>query len=86
MAMGVIPVYSDVVDAFKANLHFDGYAVAIAPELTVQQVAEQIINFEKKIPGITGEVLYGRYKELFDQFYNDSLYITRLSERIRTYS
>lgn len=82
MAMGVIPVYCDVVSAFRENLHFGDTAVCIPAEAGPDEAAAQILAFENQRQ-ITDEALYSRYKTLFDVFYNDGHYVAKLAEKIK---
>lgn len=84
MAMGVIPIYTDVVDAFKMHLNLKGYSIPLSPASSIHQNAEQIITFENKNI-INPLELFKIYQDVFNQFYNDSVYIFMLSEKIKKY-
>ncbi len=82
LALGVIPVFSDVVEAFKENLPFTGQgAIMINTALSLEQKVQQIVNFERHVK-VLPQSLYEEYTRLFNNYYNDEVYITALSKKI----
>lgn len=83
LALGVIPVVSNVIEAFKENLPFtDKAAVWINEGLSLAEKVQQIINFERGVQ-LLPETLYEEYAKLFEGYYNDEVYITALSKKIK---
>ena len=82
LALGVIPVFSNVIEAFKVHLPFSSKgAVKIDPVLSLKQKVQQIINFEQDVR-VLPEPLFQEYAKLSDNYYNDDIYITALSKKI----
>lgn len=83
LALGVIPVFSNVIEAFKAHLPFtDNGAIKINPDLSLEEKVQQIINFERGIQ-VLPQSLYEEYAKLSDNYYNDEVYITSLSKKLK---
>ena len=77
MANGMIPVYSDVVTAFREQLPLGPYAVRIRAGATVEAIAAQVISYERE-QAISPDGLYAHYLKIFSRFYNDDYYIELL--------
>ncbi|WP_121666118.1 glycosyltransferase family protein [Mesonia aquimarina] len=76
MASGVVPVYTDVIEAFSVFNSLN-YQVKINNS-TVTDIAEKIINFEKQ--AIDNEILYEEYKQVFENYYSKKKYIKNIKE------
>lgn len=75
LANGIIPVYTDVVGAFKQNLKGLKYAV---PLTTKGDGLSKIFELEKA--GVLANDVYMDYKNLFDSYYSREKYIKAISE------
>lgn len=75
LANGVIPVYSDVVRAFTDHIK-SRYSIIV--ENQAERDLEKIISFEKQT--IVNEMLLKDYLEIFNNYYNDQLYIDQIKE------
>lgn len=77
MANGLIPIYSDVVEAFKENIDLGVYGLKIQPEHSNHHVASSIIQYELgKV--IKPEELGACYQHIFFKFYRDEIYTLKL--------
>lgn len=76
MAAGLIPVYSEVVDAYKENLSGCEYTV---PFVDAADCVKQIKEIEQS--QIDVERLIGSFSRLFGRYWNRDTYLTELSKR-----
>lgn len=80
MASGVIPIYSDVIEAFS-NLGTLKYSIK-TKNIDTESVAKKIIEFEN-IP-IDNEDLYREYHKVFNTYYSKKTYINQIKEIFNT--
>lgn len=80
LASGIIPIYTDVVGAYKENLSTLKYAVPLSVD---NQGLEKLFQLEKMI--ISGDDVLADYKPVFDHYYNREKYVTELAKRIIRY-
>ena len=75
MAAGCIPIYSDVIDAFKDKL------APISYKIRYKGSAAQVIDSIKTLESrhISGAQVYAEYKRLFDDYYSRDKYVRELS-------
>lgn len=76
MAAGLIPVYSDVVDAYKENLSGCEYTVPFAD---INDCVRRIKDFERTQVDV--ERLIGSFSLIFDRYWNRDIYLTELAKR-----
>ena len=76
MASGVIPIYTDAIDAFSV-FHKLNYQVK-NKDTTISDIAKKIINFESLT--IDNESLFKEYKQVFENYYNKEKYIKNIKE------
>ncbi|WP_448105307.1 hypothetical protein [Pedobacter panaciterrae] len=80
LASGIIPIFSDVVQSFKENITLEEI-IRIDPGDTNEMVVSKIVMFEKnKI--INPDTLYINYSLLFENYYNDDIYIDALGKQL----
>jgi len=78
MSSGVIPVYSDVIDAFHENLGNLQYTVPLSTDGTTG--LEKLIKLENTV--IKGTDVQREYKNVFQTFYNADYYIPLIASKI----
>ncbi len=78
LANGIIPVYSDVVGAFKESISCMHYSIPLAP--ITNSGIEKLFALEKT--EIKGEDVFYEYKKLFDSYYNREKYVKELSQKL----
>lgn len=73
MANGIIPVFTDVVGAFKQNLSSMKYSI---PLTIKEEGLDKLYEIEKK--GVTAQEVFGDFKVLFDTYYARDKYIKEI--------
>ena len=74
MANGIIPVFTDVVGAFKQNLSGMKYSI---PLTTQVKGLEKLYEIEKR--GVTAQDVFVDFKALFDTYYSREKYIKEIA-------
>lgn len=74
MANGIIPVFTDVVGAFKQNLSGMKYSI---PLTTKVEGLEKLYKLEKR--GVTAQEVFDDFKALFDTYYSREKYIKEIA-------
>lgn len=77
LASGIIPIYTDVVGAYKENLSGLYYAV---PVKTDNKGIEKLYELEKQI--IKSCDVLNEYKAVFDSYYNKQKYVEQIAKVI----
>lgn len=75
LASGIIPIYTDVVGAYKENLGRLQYAVPVQPD---NKGIEKLFEMEKQT--IQAVDVLNEYKAIFDSYYNRKLYVEQIAE------
>lgn len=71
LAAGIIPIYTDVVEAFEKNIHLKEYELKFNLETqSYNAIAERIVEFDKHI--VNKENFADIVGAVFNHFYNDS--------------
>ena len=78
MAAGCIPIFSNVIDAFKENLGKIDYKIEYKGNMN--QLADELLIFENK--RINPDTIYCEYKALFDEYYSKEKYSLELCEKL----
>lgn len=76
MAAGLIPVYSDVVDAYRENIDTP-YAIGFRSD---DECVRKIVEFENR--PIDTEAMKRSYADLFDRYWNAPKYIDMFADKI----
>ena len=74
MANGIIPVFTDVIGAFKQNLSRMKYSI---PLTTKNEGLEKLYEIEKR--GVTAQVVFEDFKTLFNTYYSRERYIKEIA-------
>lgn len=80
LSCGIMPIYTDVVVSFEENIDIFPYCVKVGSYDSDTLIAHKIIehsNFR-----IDPFMILQKYKELFDRYYLDELYIEKISKMI----
>lgn len=77
LASGIIPIYTNVVGAYKEHLGGLKYAVPIE---TDNKGIERLFELEKQI--IKSSEVFNEYKAVFDSYYNRQCYVEEIAEVI----
>ena len=77
LASGIIPIYTDVVGAYKE--HLSGLKYAIPVDINNKGI-ERIYELEKQI--IKSNDVLNEYKSVFDSYYNRQHYVEEIAEVI----
>ncbi len=77
LASGIIPIYTDVVGAYKEHLSGLKYAV---PVDTKNKGVEKLYELEKQ--SIQSNDVLNEYKLVFDSYYNREQYVSEIAEVI----
>ncbi|MEC4116370.1 hypothetical protein VSP20_05240 [Myroides phaeus] len=79
LASGLIPLYSPVVDSFNKHLRLGSFDLQLDVNKSSLVLAQKIIDFQKK--EINSSLLLATYKDIFNNYYNDSKYIKMFSDK-----
>ena len=74
MANGIIPVFTDVIGAFKQNLSSMKYSI---PLTTKNEGLEKLYEIENR--GVTAQDVFEDFKTLFDTYYSREMYIQEIA-------
>lgn len=77
ISSGLIPIYSDVIDAFKANINLGGFGIPLHPELKISEIAERIVKHHKTT-SIDIEKMREIHSHIFDNYYSDPVNIEKM--------
>ncbi|ALU28043.1 hypothetical protein [Myroides odoratimimus] len=80
LAAGLIPIYTSVVDAFEKNINLEEFSLKYEGISDFKMIIESVLQFETHSINIAE--LQSVYKRVFAEFYNDELYVKRLSDII----
>lgn len=78
LASGIIPIYTDVVGAYKENLSGLEYAVPILPDNKGIERLFELENLTIKSIDVLND-----YKAVFDSYYNRQQYVEQIAELIK---
>jgi hypothetical protein len=73
MANGIIPIYSNVIEAFHKNMSGCKYIVTVEDNIKI------IIDKIAALSNIDIECIYNEYANIFSNYYNDELYVYNIS-------
>ncbi|UAY37203.1 hypothetical protein LAJ61_00340 [Moraxella osloensis] len=82
LAAGLIPIYTNVIDAFEANINLGDFAIKINPDNTNKIIANKILEHHNI--KIDMDEFLEKCEKIFEKFYNDDIYIDRLMQTIDT--
>lgn len=75
LANGIIPIYSNVIYAFRENLSNLKYSIPVTDK---NQAIESILSFEKQV--IEARDVLKDYQQVFNEYYSRDYYIEKLSK------
>ncbi|AZI19821.1 glycosyltransferase family protein [Chryseobacterium taklimakanense] len=78
MACGLLPIYSDVIDDFKTNIHLGKYAVKIQHGQDLKTIAQAILDHHT-LP-VNNKFLLDVFRQNFENYYNDEKYLRHIVE------
>ena len=81
MACGLLPIYSDVIDDFKTNIHLGEFAVKIQHREDLKTIAQAILDHHALT--VNNKFLLDVFRENFENYYNDEKYIRLIVEKIK---
>jgi len=81
LSVGLIPIYTDVIDDFNCKLKQYSYQIVLDHTQNLQQWANQIKLFSEKKITLTDQFV--ATKALFDDYYNQKEYIKVINEIIK---
>ncbi|MHA0042740.1 glycosyltransferase family protein [Deinococcus sp. PEB2-63] len=77
ISSGLIPIYSDVIDAFKANINLYEFGIPLHSELKISEVAERIVKHHK-MTSIDIEKMREIHSYIFNNYYSDLVNIEKM--------
>lgn len=84
ISSGLIPIYSNVIDAFEENIKLGDFGVSISGSASPKQVALQVVyHHEKTKIGVNIEDMSQTHQYIFDTYYSDSLNISKISDYLK---
>lgn len=75
MASGVIPIYSNVIEAFKTHLKDVKYKIELKKRFDLNEAKNKVVDFEK-YETIDYLKLHSDYARFFYKFYNRNQYVS----------
>ena len=78
LANGIIPIYTDIVGAYKENLNCLRYAIPLSVDNTGLDKL-----FELESQRISGDDVYEDYKKIFYKYYNREFYVNKIAETLK---
>ena len=80
LANGVIPIYTDVVGAYRENLSTLKYAVPL-------KVGNSGIDklYQLELHSISGDEVFEDYRKVFDRYYNREYYVNLIAKNINNF-
>lgn len=80
LANGIIPIYSDVIGAYKEYLFDLKYSIPL--ESKTHEGIKKIFELEKQV--IHGSEVMDEYRKVFTAFYNRDIYVQQISKALKT--
>lgn len=83
LALGVIPIISDVIKSYRPIVNNMRYVIRNKDEKDISSAYNQIINFEKQ--QIDPQSILEEYRDIFNNYYNTEKYIKELTISLKKY-
>lgn len=80
LSAGVIPIFTDAVDAFVENIRLDEDTLCFKTPINIDEIANYIIAYERRKVKIDN--LNHSIENVFTNYYNDDLYIKQIRKQI----
>ncbi|MDC8105110.1 hypothetical protein ACNFU2_09395 [Chryseobacterium sp. PTM-20240506] len=83
LSVGILPIYSNVVNSFEENLNLDSFCVKVSDGETIEMIAEKIIKHHQS--NLDLNKLRPLLEKIYQNYYNDDRYILLLKHAITKY-
>ena len=80
MAAGLIPIYTDVIDAFEKNINLEKFGIKVSYNSSINLIVDKILLHHQEV--INSQELLKTYSKIFLNFYNDKFYINELKRAL----
>lgn len=80
LSVGVIPIYTDVVDSFNKNINLNDFQMRLNDQLSSKEIALETLKHHTKKIVITDFI--ETLNKVFNNYYNDEVYIKNLISEI----
>lgn len=80
LSVGILPIYSDVVDSFRQNIKLGNFQVCVEANRHTREIALDILR-QNEVQ-IDRSELTKCIRNVFDNYYNDSKYISLLRDNL----
>lgn len=80
LAVGLRPIYTNVIDSFEKNLDLEQYAIKFSLDDNYKSIAKRIV--ENKSYDIDYQLFYEKCYDNFEQYYDDKFNIQRIEETL----
>lgn len=80
MAAGLIPIYTDVIDAFEKNINLGKFGIKVPHNSSINLIVDKILLHHHEV--IDSQELLKTYSNVFRIFYNDEFYINELKQAL----
>lgn len=80
LSVGLIPIYTDVIDSFEENLNLEPYAI----KCKLEDKEESIVNKISKNRNVNYQEYYKLCENNFIEYYDDSYNIERIKRTLIT--
>ena len=80
LASAVIPIYTDLIQAFVENIDLGDYSLCLNSKSSVFEKAQKIIDFEKRV--IDSLQLDEKIQSVFKTYYSDNMYLTQIELKL----
>lgn len=81
LSVGLIPIYTDVIDSFEKNIALGTYAVKLSHSAAIDEMVDRII--EHNAIRIDYKAFYERCLSIFNQYYDDGHNVEKIKKAIR---
>lgn len=81
ISVGLIPIYSDAIDAFRENINLADFGLRLPNNLSIHEIAIRIANHHNRTKDyINLEEMRGIQEQIFKNYYSDDVNISKLVE------
>ena len=79
ISVGLIPIYSDAIDAFRENINLADFGICLPNNLSIHEIAVRIANHHNRTKDyINLEEMRGIKEQIFKNYYSDDVNISKL--------
>ena len=81
ISVGLIPIYSDAIDAFRENINLADFGLCLPNNLSIYEIAIRIASHHNRTKDyINLEEMRGIQEQIFKNYYSDDVNISKLVE------